>query len=88
MILHFCVMDACWWFFGTRREKIEIPVWTDQIPREIPTRKYPSWLFVLGVGTLSFGTLFIELLFILSSICLGRFYYLFTAAGCPLEGFL
>jgi hypothetical protein len=76
-VLHFCVIDACWWFFGTRREKIEFPVRTDQIPREIPTRKYPSWLLVLGVGTLPFGTLFIELLFSLSSICLGRFYYLF-----------
>ncbi|KAK6127005.1 hypothetical protein DH2020_039254 [Rehmannia glutinosa] len=47
------------------------------IPREIPARKYPSWLLVLGAGTLPFGTLFIELFFILSSIWLGRFYYVF-----------
>lgn len=64
-------------FFGTRAEEITYPVRTNQIPREIPARKYPSWLLVLGAGTLPFGTLFIELFFILSSIWLGRFYYVF-----------
>ncbi|MED6159224.1 Transmembrane 9 superfamily member 12 [Stylosanthes scabra] len=64
-------------FMGTRAEAIEYPVRTNQIPREIPARKYPSWLLVLGAGTLPFGTLFIELFFILSSIWLGRFYYVF-----------
>ncbi|CAN1127930.1 Transmembrane 9 superfamily member 12 [Linum perenne] len=64
-------------FFGTRAEAIQYPVRTNQIPREIPERKYPSWLLVLGAGTLPFGTLFIELFFILSSIWLGRFYYVF-----------
>ncbi|PON32527.1 Nonaspanin [Parasponia andersonii] len=64
-------------FFGTRTEGIQYPVRTNQIPREIPARKYPSWLLVLGAGTLPFGTLFIELFFILSSIWLGRFYYVF-----------
>ncbi|XP_057767243.1 transmembrane 9 superfamily member 12 [Salvia miltiorrhiza] len=62
---------------GTRAEPIQYPVRTNQIPREIPARKYPSWLLVLGAGTLPFGTLFIELFFILSSIWLGRFYYVF-----------
>ncbi|KAF3331359.1 Transmembrane 9 superfamily member 12 [Carex littledalei] len=64
-------------FIGTRAEQIEYPVRTNQIPREIPARKYPSWLLVVGAGTLPFGTLFIELFFILSSIWLGRFYYVF-----------
>lgn len=64
-------------YFGTRAEAIQYPVRTNQIPREIPARKYPSWLLVLGAGTLPFGTLFIELFFILSSIWLGRFYYVF-----------
>jgi hypothetical protein len=64
-------------FLGTKAEQIEYPVRTNQIPREIPARKYPSWLLVLGAGTLPFGTLFIELFFILSSIWLGRFYYVF-----------
>ncbi|TQE08159.1 hypothetical protein C1H46_006285 [Malus baccata] len=64
-------------FLGTRAEPISYPIRTNQIPREIPARKYPSWLLVLGAGTLPFGTLFIELFFILSSIWLGRFYYVF-----------
>eukprot|EP00262_Sarcandra_glabra_P019757 TRINITY_DN7597_c0_g2_i1.p1 TRINITY_DN7597_c0_g2~~TRINITY_DN7597_c0_g2_i1.p1 ORF type:complete len:664 (-),score=73.92 TRINITY_DN7597_c0_g2_i1:262-2253(-) len=64
-------------FLGTRTEQIQFPVRTNQIPREIPSRKYPSWLLVLGSGTLPFGTLFIELFFILSSIWHGRFYYVF-----------
>ncbi|KAI0529633.1 hypothetical protein KFK09_002187 [Dendrobium nobile] len=64
-------------FLGTKAEHIQYPVRTNQIPREIPARKYPSWLLVLGAGTLPFGTLFIELFFILSSIWLGRFYYVF-----------
>ncbi|RRT73915.1 hypothetical protein B296_00010978 [Ensete ventricosum] len=64
-------------FLGTRADHIQYPVRTNQIPREIPSRKYPSWLLVLGAGTLPFGTLFIELFFILSSIWLGRFYYMF-----------
>uniref|UniRef100_A0A0D6QXN9 Transmembrane 9 superfamily member n=1 Tax=Araucaria cunninghamii TaxID=56994 RepID=A0A0D6QXN9_ARACU len=64
-------------FMGTRSEAIQYPVRTNQIPREIPARKYPSWLLVLGAGTLPFGTLFIELFFIMSSIWLRRFYYVF-----------
>jgi hypothetical protein len=64
-------------FMGTRAEAIQYPVRTNQIPREIPARKLPSWVLVLGAGTLPFGTLFIELFFILSSIWLGRFYYVF-----------
>uniref|UniRef100_A0A6V7QS63 Transmembrane 9 superfamily member n=1 Tax=Ananas comosus var. bracteatus TaxID=296719 RepID=A0A6V7QS63_ANACO len=62
---------------GEKAKDIEIPVRTNQIPREIPARSYPSWFLVLSAGTLPFGTLFIELFFILSSIWLGRFYYVF-----------
>lgn len=64
-------------FLGTKAENIEFPVRTNQIAREIPARSYPSWLLVLAAGTLPFGTLFIELFFIFSSIWLGRFYYVF-----------
>ncbi|KAF2284717.1 hypothetical protein GH714_029561 [Hevea brasiliensis] len=80
LALWFCIsvpLTLLGGFFGTRAEAIEYPVRTNQIPREIPARKYPSWLLVLGAGTLPFGTLFIELFFILSSIWLGRFYYVF-----------
>ncbi|CAL5403250.1 unnamed protein product [Camellia sinensis] len=62
---------------GAQAEPIQYPIRTSEIPREIPERKYPSWLLVLGAGTLSFGTIFIELFFILCSIWLGRFYYAF-----------
>ena len=63
--------------FGARAPHIEYPVRTNQIPREIPQQRYPSWLLVLGAGTLPFGTLFIELFFIMSSIWMGRVYYVF-----------
>uniref|UniRef100_A0A1D1XY03 Transmembrane 9 superfamily member n=1 Tax=Anthurium amnicola TaxID=1678845 RepID=A0A1D1XY03_9ARAE len=80
LFLWFCIsvpLTLLGGFFGTRAEPIQFPVRTNQIPREIPARKYPSWLLVLGAGTLPFGTVFIELFFILSSIWLGRFYYVF-----------
>ncbi|KAL5798184.1 hypothetical protein ACOSQ2_003004 [Xanthoceras sorbifolium] len=80
LALWFCIsvpLTLLGGLFGTRAEPIQYPVRTNQIPREIPARKYPSWLLVLGAGTLPFGTLFIELFFILSSIWLGRFYYVF-----------
>lgn len=80
LFLWFCVsvpLTLLGGFLGTRAEAIQFPVRTNQIPREIPARKYPSWLLVLGAGTLPFGTLFIELFFIFSSIWQGRFYYVF-----------
>jgi transmembrane 9 superfamily protein 2/4 len=80
LFLWFCVsvpLTLLGGFLGTRAEAIQYPVRTNQIPREIPARKYPSWLLVLGAGTLPFGTLFIELFFIFSSIWQGRFYYVF-----------
>ncbi|KAK4594166.1 hypothetical protein RGQ29_018019 [Quercus rubra] len=80
LVLWFCVsvpLTLLGGLLGTRAEAIQYPVRTNQIPREIPARKYPSWLLVLGAGTLPFGTLFIELFFILTSIWLGRFYYVF-----------
>ncbi|XP_024366740.1 transmembrane 9 superfamily member 12 [Physcomitrium patens] len=64
-------------YFAARSEPITYPVRTNQIPREIPPQRYPSWLLVLGAGTLPFGTLFIELFFIMSSIWMGRVYYVF-----------
>jgi transmembrane 9 superfamily protein 2/4 len=64
-------------YLGARAEQIQFPVRTNQIPREIPSQKYPSWLLVLGAGTLPFGTLFIELFFIMSSLWMGQVYYVF-----------
>nr|XP_043607738.1 transmembrane 9 superfamily member 11-like [Erigeron canadensis] len=64
-------------FMATKAPYLEYPVRTNQIPREIPAQKLSSWILVLGAGTLPFGTLFIELFFIMSSIWLGRVYYVF-----------
>ncbi|EPS67343.1 hypothetical protein M569_07431, partial [Genlisea aurea] len=62
---------------ATKAPHIEYPVRMNQIPREIPSQKLPPWLVVLGAGTLPFGILFIELFFIMSSIWMGRVYYVF-----------
>ncbi|KAA8525542.1 hypothetical protein F0562_007405 [Nyssa sinensis] len=64
-------------YVGSKAPYLEYPIRTNQIPREIPSQRFPSWLLVLGAGTLPFGTLFIELFFIMSSIWLGRVYYVF-----------
>ncbi|KAK4414982.1 Transmembrane 9 superfamily member 11 [Sesamum alatum] len=80
ILLWFCIsvpLTLVGGYFGARAPHIEYPVRTNQIPREIPAQKYPSWLLVLGAGTLPFGTLFIELFFIMSSIWMGRVYYVF-----------
>nr|GEX54737.1 transmembrane 9 superfamily member 11-like [Tanacetum cinerariifolium] len=80
ILLWFCIsvpLTFVGGYFGAKASHIEYPVRTNQIPREIPAQKYPSWLLVLGAGTLPFGTLFIELFFIMSSIWMGRVYYVF-----------
>ncbi|KAF9614426.1 hypothetical protein IFM89_018571 [Coptis chinensis] len=80
LLLWFCIsvpLTLVGGYFGARAPHIEFPVRTNQIPREVPAQKYPSWLLVLGAGTLPFGTLFIELFFIMSSIWMGRVYYVF-----------
>jgi len=80
ILLWFCIsvpLTLIGGLFGARAPHAEYPVRTNQIPREIPKQKYPSWLMVLGAGTLPFGTLFIELFFIMSSIWMGRVYYVF-----------
>uniref|UniRef100_A0A7N0T0P1 Transmembrane 9 superfamily member n=1 Tax=Kalanchoe fedtschenkoi TaxID=63787 RepID=A0A7N0T0P1_KALFE len=80
ILLWFCIsvpLTLIGGYFGAKAPHIEYPVRTNQIPREIPAQRYPSWLLVLGAGTLPFGTLFIELFFIMSSIWMGRVYYVF-----------
>ncbi|KAG6587848.1 Transmembrane 9 superfamily member 11, partial [Cucurbita argyrosperma subsp. argyrosperma] len=80
LLLWFCIsvpLTLVGGYFGAKAPHIEYPVRTNQIPREIPPQKYPSWLLVLGAGTLPFGTLFIELFFIMSSLWMGRVYYVF-----------
>ena len=87
LALWFCIfvpLTLIGGLLGTRAASIDYPVRTNQIPRAILERKFPSWLLVLGVGTLPFGTIFIELFFILSNIWLGRFYCLWLPVHCPL----
>ncbi|CAO3660956.1 unnamed protein product [Umbelopsis vinacea] len=64
-------------YFGFRKPRIEHPVRTNQIPRQIPDQPFylrtiPS---VLMGGLLPFGAIFIELYFIMNSIWFHRIYY-------------
>lgn len=64
-------------YVGLRKPRIEQPVRTNQIPRQIPEqpmylRSIPSTL--MG-GILPFGAIFIELYFIMNSIWFHRIYY-------------
>mmetsp|Transcript_28288 Transcript_28288/g.67991 ORF Transcript_28288/g.67991 Transcript_28288/m.67991 type:complete len:295 (+) Transcript_28288:1115-1999(+) len=66
-------------YLGFKREVIEVPCITNPIPRQIPP--YPWYLHIgcttLVGGLLPFGCVFVEMLFILSSIWQHRFYYMF-----------
>merc|ERR1711998_67495 len=66
-------------YFGYRRPQLEYPTKTNLIPRAVPPRPwYMTPLFsILVGGVLPFGAVFIELFFILSSIWLHQYYYVF-----------
>ncbi|KAI9316908.1 hypothetical protein BX666DRAFT_2136548 [Dichotomocladium elegans] len=64
-------------YFGFRKPRIEHPVRTNQISRQIPDqpvylRPLPS---ILMGGILPFGAIFIELYFVMNSIWFHRIYY-------------
>jgi len=66
-------------YFGYKKKAIDHPVRTNQIPRQIPEQVWymrPIVSILMG-GILPFGAIFIELFFILSSIWLHQFYYIF-----------
>ncbi|XP_051151364.1 transmembrane 9 superfamily member 9-like [Andrographis paniculata] len=66
-------------YTGFRKPAIEHPVKTNKIPRQIPEQPWymnPTFSILIG-GILPFGAVFIELFFILTSIWLNQFYYLF-----------
>jgi transmembrane 9 superfamily protein 2/4 len=66
-------------YFGYRRKAVDFPVRINQIPRQVPEQVWymqPTFSIVVG-GVLPFGAVFIELFFILSSIWLHQFYYVF-----------
>lgn len=66
-------------YTGFKREKIAFPVVVSTIPRPIPEQPfYLSWAFAMVIGgLLPFGTVFVELFFILSSLWLDQYYYVF-----------
>ncbi|KAL4386516.1 hypothetical protein GQ457_09G005820 [Hibiscus cannabinus] len=66
-------------YFGFKRPTIEDPVKTNKIPKQIPEQPWymkPIFSILIG-GILPFGAVFIELFFILTSIWLNQFYYIF-----------
>ncbi|CAI9760996.1 unnamed protein product [Fraxinus pennsylvanica] len=66
-------------YFGFKKPAIEDPVKTNKIPRQIPEQAWymtPVFSILIG-GILPFGAVFIELFFILTSIWLHQFYYIF-----------
>ncbi|PIN18516.1 Endosomal membrane protein, EMP70 [Handroanthus impetiginosus] len=66
-------------YVGFKKPAIEDPVKTNKIPRQIPEQAWymnPFFSILIG-GILPFGAVFIELFFILTSIWLHQFYYIF-----------
>ncbi|KAK1289564.1 hypothetical protein QJS10_CPB18g00755 [Acorus calamus] len=66
-------------YLGFKKPAIEDPVKTNKIPRQIPEQAWymqPAFSTLIG-GILPFGAVFIELFFILTSIWLNQFYYIF-----------
>ncbi|XP_072967212.1 transmembrane 9 superfamily member 8-like isoform X2 [Typha angustifolia] len=66
-------------YLGFKKPAIEDPVKTNKIPRQIPEQAWymnPLFSILIG-GILPFGAVFIELFFILTSIWLNQFYYIF-----------
>jgi transmembrane 9 superfamily protein 2/4 len=70
-------------YFGFKKQVIENPVRTHQIPRQIPEQVWylqplPN---ILIAGLLPFGVIFIELFFMLKSAWSDQYYYMFGFLG-------
>jgi len=66
-------------FFGFRRDVEKFPVKIQEIPRQIPAQPWymSSVVTVLVGGILPFGAVFVELFFILTTLWLDAFYYVY-----------
>jgi len=66
-------------YFGYKKDVDKQPVQTQDIPRQIPEQPWymsPALTIMVG-GILPFGAVFVELFFILSSLWLDQYYYVF-----------
>lgn len=67
-------------YFGYKQDAIEFPVNTSSIPRQIPDQPWfmgiPFTLLVGGI--LPFGACFVELYFIMASVWMDQYYYVFA----------
>mmetsp|Transcript_48686 Transcript_48686/g.136158 ORF Transcript_48686/g.136158 Transcript_48686/m.136158 type:complete len:637 (+) Transcript_48686:19-1929(+) len=66
-------------YFGYKKDPLEFPVVTSNIPRQVPTQPWylnPVLTCLLG-GILPFGACFVELFFVMSSIWMDQYYYVF-----------
>ena len=66
-------------FFGYKVDPIEFPVNVNTIPKEIPEQPWylnPLLTCIIG-GILPFGACFVELFFIMSSMWMDQYYYVF-----------
>ncbi|XP_078432050.1 transmembrane 9 superfamily member 7-like [Wolffia australiana] len=66
-------------YLGYKKPAMEDPVKTNKIPRQVPEQAWymrPAFSVLVG-SILPFGAVFIELFFILTSIWLNQFYYIF-----------
>mmetsp|Transcript_8617 Transcript_8617/g.13218 ORF Transcript_8617/g.13218 Transcript_8617/m.13218 type:complete len:649 (-) Transcript_8617:338-2284(-) len=64
-------------YFGYRKTPIQFPGTTSSIPRQIPDQPWYLLFAPMIGGILPFGACFVELFFILSSIWMGQYYYVF-----------
>lgn len=68
-------------YLGYRQKRMEFPTRTNQIKRQIPPAPFgvSPHLYAVLAGVLPFGTVFMELVFILNSVWTGSVYYLYGA---------
>lgn len=66
-------------YFGYKQEAMTFPVVTSNIPKQVPDQPwYLGRAFIIMIGgILPFGACFVELFFILTSMWLGAYYYVF-----------